>query len=216
MREGPRILVLCTANVCRSVYAAALLREGLSRAGITVDSAGFAGSDSRPACALVRERAGQADLDLPLDNSRQVRQEDIERADLVLVMTAFQRTAIARQVPSARRRTMTLIEAAVVSSALRAEGVRCASLAEYVEQLDRHRSEVPLPVVHDVRRVLGVFPVKSRHVHPAITIEDGHVSPVRGEHEQTLDLVRRQVEQLLAAWAGQPWLVDAPTAGERE
>jgi protein-tyrosine-phosphatase len=198
------VLVLCTANVCRSIYAAAILDAALAPAGITACSAGLSANPTRP-CALVQRRAGKEGLALLQEDSRQVHGDDIADADLVLVMTAPQRATIARSAPSARTRIFTLVEAAIIGTALADEGVRCASLRDYVGQLDLRRSSVDLPVAHDTKRVLGIVPRRSKHARMAIGIEDGHVSPVRGEHERSLDLVRQYSDQLIAAWSTQPW-----------
>jgi protein-tyrosine phosphatase len=82
------ILVLCTANICRSPMAAALLARELAARGVLaqVYSAGMRGGGAAPPPAeVVAVLAGQA-LDVTQHRSRLVAAGDLARADLVLAM----------------------------------------------------------------------------------------------------------------------------------
>jgi len=207
-----KVVVLCTANVCRSVYAAAMLDAVLAAQGIAVASAGLAVRSSLPPCALVLRRAEHEGLTVLQEDSRQVRTADLATADIVLVMTTAQRSAVARSQPLIRQRIFTLIEAAVVAQALAEQGVRNSTLQNHIAQMHRQRSSVDLPVVQDTRRVLGIVLRRSRHARTAISIEDGHVSTARGEHQNSLNLVQKYTGQFLAAWSAQPWFTGSPTS----
>lgn len=81
------ILVLCTANLCRSPMAAALMARRLKIAGIqaSVESAGLlTGGVAPPAEVLVA--TGLHGIDLTAHRSHEVTGLDIERADLILAM----------------------------------------------------------------------------------------------------------------------------------
>lgn len=83
-----RVLVLCTANSCRSPIAAALLRRHLAERGIegvVVESAGFLpGGYTVPALGLAR--AHHEGIDLSGHRSRRVDAAALRGADLVLAM----------------------------------------------------------------------------------------------------------------------------------
>lgn len=82
-----RVLLVCTANRCRSPISAALLAQRLSaRSGVEVDSAGLLpGGGHVPPQGLAHMR--RFGLDLSGHVSRQVEPSDLERADLILTMT---------------------------------------------------------------------------------------------------------------------------------
>jgi protein-tyrosine phosphatase len=81
------ILLLCTANVCRSVIARELLNRRLVDHGVraTVRSAGMLGSGQRAAPEVVRALR-EIGLDVSAHRSRQMSDADLQRADLVLAM----------------------------------------------------------------------------------------------------------------------------------
>lgn len=91
-----RVLVLCYGNICRSPYAAAVLRkelDGTGGAGIEVESAGLIGP-GRPANAQATAIASQRGYDLSTHRSRLFGPADSTRAGLYLVMTHDQRTTL--------------------------------------------------------------------------------------------------------------------------
>lgn len=81
------ILVLCTANICRSPVAEGLLRERLRQAGVParVSSAGFLRPGS-PASQHSAELAAELGLDLSEHRSRRVSAASLAGADLLLAM----------------------------------------------------------------------------------------------------------------------------------
>jgi len=106
-----RVLVLCTANVCRSPLAAVLMREHLRahESSITIESAGILVLESSPMCEGAACFAG---VDLRAHESREATFESLDSADLILTADRTQRAWAARQRPDSRSRTLTLRQAA--------------------------------------------------------------------------------------------------------
>lgn len=99
-----RISVICTGNICRSPVAAAMLAKALP--GRQVTSAGLGalvGHGVEPTALALAEADG---LDVADHVARQVSQEMLQAADLILVMSEGQRRAVGEQVPAALGKTM--------------------------------------------------------------------------------------------------------------
>lgn len=101
-RQG-RILVVCTANQCRSPMAEALLARRIEEAGLAgrlgVASCGTwarAGMPATPTAVLTMAERG---LDIRAHRAREVAAEILRVSDLILVMTADHRDAIAAEFP---------------------------------------------------------------------------------------------------------------------
>lgn len=79
------ILLLCTANACRSVMAQAMLSARLTALGVTVpvSSAGMLGDGRRPPPEVISVMAARG-LDVTGHRSRTVTADDLARADLIL------------------------------------------------------------------------------------------------------------------------------------
>jgi protein-tyrosine phosphatase len=81
------VLVLCTANVCRSPMAEALLTRRLAALGLAASAASRGMlDDGRPARPEVITVMAGYGLDLASHRSRRVTAEDLEHADLTLAM----------------------------------------------------------------------------------------------------------------------------------
>jgi protein-tyrosine phosphatase len=111
MREADGIVVLCTANVCRSPMAAGLLARQLSGLGVAarVQSAGMlrGGDPPLPEVISVMARYG---IDITGHRSRVACAADLARASLVLAMARDNlRYAVVTE-PGAWPRTFTLRE----------------------------------------------------------------------------------------------------------
>ena len=87
MISAAEVLVLCTANVCRSPMAEALLTDRLVALGqaVTVRSGGMLGDGEPPRPEAITAMAGYG-LDIASHRSRRVTANDLERADLTLAM----------------------------------------------------------------------------------------------------------------------------------
>lgn len=102
------VLVVCTANICRSPAAEVELRAALApTTDVAVTSAGIrarVGEPVAPGMAAVMSRIPEGFA------ARQVTPELVRSADLVLTMTRDQRAAVVGTVPAAVRSTFTLRE----------------------------------------------------------------------------------------------------------
>lgn len=104
MMQFSRLLIVCTGNICRSPVAEALLRARLPR--LDLESAGLdalVGQGVEPLARVLAEGEG---LDVSRHQARQITQEMIQQADLVLVMSEGQRLAVAKLVPAAIGKTL--------------------------------------------------------------------------------------------------------------
>jgi len=108
------ILVICTANQCRSPMAAAILHRALTRRGVQAEirSAGTSVVGSAPAthdAVVVMKAEG---LDISTHRSRPLEPNDADRSDIIITMTRAQLRDVATQSPAAFSRVFTLKELA--------------------------------------------------------------------------------------------------------
>ena len=179
--EGPtagRILVVCTANICRSPLAELHLREVLTSgpyASARITSAGVRGLEGEAMCATARQA-----LDDPEHGGRHIAREVsrdlVDDADLVLTMEKEQRGAIARLAPGQQGKVFTLREAVAMIEAIRADGEVPDEVPELVERMRALRGVVrpPVPEAPPAPR----FRLFRRHVpdvpDDGLSVEDGH------------------------------------------
>ena len=93
----PKILVICTANICRSPFAEALLEQRLKDAGFddfVVESAGTWAQLERPPARYSIRLAREMGLAIESHRARMVDEEMLAAADLVLTMTASHKEAL--------------------------------------------------------------------------------------------------------------------------
>ncbi len=110
-----RLLVVCEGNICRSPAAEVLLRRALREgAGVEVESAGLGARVGQPVDPTVHRLLSARGLRVS-GRARQLTPDIVRAADLVLTMTAAQRTAVVSRVPAAVRRTFTLREFAALA-----------------------------------------------------------------------------------------------------
>jgi protein-tyrosine phosphatase len=85
--SGSEVLVLCTANVCRSPMAEALLADRLAAlgSGASVRSGGML-EDGQPPCPEAIAAMAGYGLDIGAHRSHRVTARDLEHADLTLAM----------------------------------------------------------------------------------------------------------------------------------
>ena len=145
-----RILVVCTANICRSPMAEHLLSADLAQQPTTaeveyvVTSAGIRGWDAAEmdadAAAELRKLGGD-----PTDfRSKQLTAHDIETAGLILTATREHRTFVLEQVPRALRRTYTILEFAHLIEHLDSKPHPAGDPREIVTAAFAHRGDVTL------------------------------------------------------------------------
>ncbi|MEZ4538701.1 MAG: low molecular weight phosphotyrosine protein phosphatase [Chloroflexota bacterium] len=107
------ILIVCTANICRSPVAAALLRDRLARRGLTnwqVLSAGTWAMVARGASRNSIEVARRAGLDITQHRSMMVDERLLNGADLVLVMEIGHAEALRAEFPHQAHKVRLLAE----------------------------------------------------------------------------------------------------------
>ena len=107
----PEILLLCTANACRSVMAQAMLSARLATRGVTVrvTSAGILGSGQPPPPEVISVMAARG-IDVSGHRSRLVTADDLARADLVLGLAREHVRHAAVLLPAAWPRAFTVLE----------------------------------------------------------------------------------------------------------
>lgn len=120
-RQTARILVVCTANICRSPMAERLLAEYLARrvpdARAVISSAGTHARPGDPAASGMQRIAEGWGLDLDYHRSRRVDQELAASQDLVITMEDAHRTVVSRLAPGLGSRTFIITELAALMDA---------------------------------------------------------------------------------------------------
>jgi protein-tyrosine phosphatase len=178
-----RVLVVCTANRCRSPLAAALLADALARYGhpAEVGTAGLRTPDL-PATDETLLVADRRDLDLSAHRSRRLTADDIGRADLVIGMELKHVREVVALVPAAWPRTFTLLELARRGAAV---GPRDGeSVAAWLDRVHEGR---------DPGDLLGKSAVDD--------IDDPSGAPI-GDHEDVARELERLVEQVAELLVG--------------
>lgn len=112
MGQSFSVLVVCSANVCRSPYTQVLLQDWITVTGresdITVSSAGVAAFPGDPMCG---HAADHAHVDPFVHAARELDPAMLIEADLILAAERSHRGAVARMLPSCRPRLFTLRQA---------------------------------------------------------------------------------------------------------
>jgi protein-tyrosine phosphatase len=210
------VLIVCTANVCRSPYAEYLFEQEFARheelASVQVGSAGIRPVRYGALCELVAERHPHTEeWDEFVRRHRSIRATPsrVAQARLILTASRSNRAALAQVDPAARSRTFTLREAAwlgadyVKNPAL--EGG--AAVTAFARYLDEQRGlKAPIRPIRT-----GLF---MRPSDP-LSIPDGHNLSMR-EHLRTLKDVERvsEVVARLIAVGSDPSATEA--AAERQ
>jgi protein-tyrosine phosphatase len=165
--EPVDVLVVCTANLCRSPIMETLLAA--AEPSITVRSAGTSapeGQSWHPLALTALDEAGYT----VSGKARRLRARDVKEAKLVLTAAGMHRARAVQLDPSAEERCFTLLEAArLLQLAPAAAGIGPAGLAEHLGTALRghpieHDDDLPDPVngkIEDFRACL-------RHVADAV------------------------------------------------
>jgi protein-tyrosine phosphatase len=171
------LLVVCTANVCRSPLAQRVFEQAFGGSvldSVRVGSAGVRAEEDRPICpvsaAALLDQDGGPDF-AAAHRSHLLTEHDVRSADLVLVMERDHRSAVVRLAPGAQAKVFTLREAEGLLDVLRERGAEpSADLAGVARALHSVRGLAPLPREPPKRRWF------QRAVEPEdpFTIVDGH------------------------------------------
>lgn len=111
----PHILFVCTANICRSPVAEAVLRHRLRERGMadwTVSSAGTWAVQERGAAQNSIQVLAERGMDIRDHRSRMVSDELLEEADLILCMESGHVEALKAEFPEVAHRIHQLSETA--------------------------------------------------------------------------------------------------------
>ncbi|MBP8002854.1 MAG: low molecular weight protein arginine phosphatase [Chloroflexi bacterium] len=109
----PHILIVCTANICRSPVGEALLQEKLRSNGYegwTVASAGTWAQDGRRAAEFSQLLMSERELDISGHRSRNITTEILADADLVLCMESGHAEALRAEFPAQASKIYLLTE----------------------------------------------------------------------------------------------------------
>ena len=200
-----RILVVCSANVCRSPLAAALLRQGLVVTALAdeveVTSCGEHAWRGLDLCdAILAE--GLLDT-VEVERRAEHRPEQLtagllRRAGLVLPMDRYLRSSVVRLEPHVHDRCFTLREAAALARHVADEpgsGVYdnpTEWLEHLVSELNDARGLIPMPGVTSYPRTFLPWPRFAVHGHD---VPDPHDDP-RVPHRVTRELLKRACAEL--------------------
>jgi protein-tyrosine phosphatase len=180
----PRVLFVCTANICRSPLAQRLFAARLpTEARIETGSAGIRALSGQPmdalAAAVLRDLGG----DPAGHAAAQLTPELVDNADLILTATSAHRAEILRAQPGAMRRTFTLREfARLATSAPRQPN---GPLSERIADVAAQRGlATPRPGADEIGDPFGApLPIVAqcgRQISDAIDSVLRVVAPARG------------------------------------
>jgi len=104
------ILVVCKGNICRSPLAEAYLKYQMEKHGlpITVHSAGLETSFGKPAHPLAQVVGRQGGLSLDKHATQPLHKNQVEQADIILVMEWKQRNRVVKLYPQAKAKVFLL------------------------------------------------------------------------------------------------------------
>ena len=153
------ILVVCTANRCRSAAGEALFRAAIGDRNlpVSVSSAGTAARDGlsmHPEIANVLSWWG---MDVAAFRSRRVTHDMLAEADLILTATEAHRTSVARIQPASIGRTFVLLQFADLVRRSHSGGLASASPEELLSTVRQAQSSLqpPTPGAYDLADPIG-------------------------------------------------------------
>lgn len=110
----PNILIVCTANICRSPVAAAMLQERLKQAGYgpewRVSSAGTWAQVKRGPSQYSLQVAAERGLDISQHRAEMIEAAHLQEADLVLCMESGHVEALRAEFPAYARKIFLFAE----------------------------------------------------------------------------------------------------------
>ncbi len=142
-KKAPSVLIVCTANICRSPMAAAMLRARLQKERSDwqewrVDSAGTWALDGETAAKNSRQVMAERGIDISDHRARSVTGEMLERYDLILTMEPNQKEALQVEFPSVADRVYLLSEMEGSQQSIEDPyGQKIEAYKETVEKIDK-------------------------------------------------------------------------------
>jgi len=199
-RDG-LLLVVCTANVCRSPLSMRLLAEALRgspRLGrARVESAGTRTEPGWPMCEVSAGELPDDDAEREFargHGSRPLTRELVQEADLVLAMEREQRSAIAQLAPGSQSKVFTLREVdGLLQVVAERGGAAPRDLRGLAAALHAVRGFAPLPPEPPKRRWFQRAP----EPEDPLTIVDGH--GLDEERHRAAAVAVRETTQRVAA-----------------
>lgn len=94
--------MVCVGNICRSPMAVALLRRQFAGRDITIESSGLAAMSGHPVDAMAEVVLARHSLSMDAHVARQIKQQHLLSADLVLGMEQRHMAALRALEPRAR------------------------------------------------------------------------------------------------------------------
>ncbi|UNK70135.1 low molecular weight phosphatase family protein [Microbacterium sp. H1-D42] len=180
----PRILTVCTGNICRSPLAEVTLRAQLRDLPVQVHSAGtnaMVGHGMTPQAAQLAINAGADPADADGHQARYLVEPMLLEADLVLTMTREHRDAAVQLTPSRFRQVLPLREFGRLAAALPDAQIRAAAenagpvpsdrVAAVVAALVSSRTSEPTPdddIIDPYRQPDAVYQQSADEMLPAI------------------------------------------------
>jgi protein-tyrosine phosphatase len=154
------VLVVCTANQCRSPMAEFLLKEKLTSLGIrwTVRSAGTQAVPGAAVHPLIVEVVAERGLQMLQHPARPLVASEVESADLVLTATVAHRQAVVAANVAALNKTFTLRQFARLCSVVELESPDRAMLGYDLltgARVARSRFQPPRPGEDDIVDPMG-------------------------------------------------------------
>lgn len=144
------VLIVCTGNICRSPVAELILRS-LALPGVNVESAGTEAMVGSGIDGPVRHALDNDGIDATGFLARQLSRAMVEHSDLILAATRSHRSTILREVPSALRRTFTLLELADLTQLAERDGpLKPLGRTTRLGQLARLRGMRPPDAIDDI------------------------------------------------------------------
>ncbi|MFI7589596.1 hypothetical protein ACIB24_21220 [Spongisporangium articulatum] len=186
---SPRVLLVCTANICRSPAAELLLAARLSPA-LDFFSRGVRAIPGAPMCDVSANWALMQGAGSGQDHvSTQLEVADIRAATLILTAGERHKAKVIGMRPSAQVRTYTLRQAARIIQWRTAQGMvpPPVSLQDRLmwlaEELDTYRGVAPRPAAVAPARSGGFFSRSAPPPAPSDSLMDPHEG---GKHPEVL------------------------------